>query len=583
MYKILSLSILLFIFSSSVAQTRLTTVIDLDTEAENIKENIQAELRSWHDAHFGMFISWGLYSQCEGYWNGKPIDGLGDWILKTGKIPVEEYKGLANNFTAPDFNAEEWVKLAKQAGMKYIIITAKHHDGFALFKSKADNFNVVDATPLKRDVIGEFVEACNKHEMKIGFYYSLSQDWSYQEAGTEKYMDEKVVPQIKELLTNYGKIDILWLDNSSRTTIGQDKALRDLSIKLQPDIILKTGVNPYEQKGDNNLPKFREKSYWQVRASMNNTWGYKRDDNDWKSAEYMIWQLVTTVAFNGNYLLGIAPKADGTVPQESTDRLIEIGEWLKINGEAIYGVNRSPFFHGFDWGAITQKDGKLYLTVFDWPDEKLAIYGLNNRILKAYFLTDTKKESLVVSKDEGYTFIHLPKEMPDKYATVIVLEIGIAAMVNNSLIQKIDGRIILEAGIAKNTSKSEIRFGSVHKWLKPVGVLRWNVSVRKPGKFRVEVITTGWKQDLYPEKPVLWDGGHTATLRCGKVSIKGIVDNDRTEKTTRDQYDDFKIANFGTIEIEEAENYTIELIPNDIVSTNKAGFSVRMVRLIPIK
>jgi len=289
----------------------------------------------WRNARFGMFIHWGLYSQCEGYWKGEAIPGIGEWIFKHAKIPVGEYKNLSKTFAAEKFDPESWVKLAKHAGMKYVVITSKHHDGFALFKSEVHPFNVVDESPFGKDVIGEFVKACNKHGLRIGFYYSQFQDWSYPGTGGndwepgyeyskeafKNYMEQKALPQVKEILTKYGRIDMIWYDTPYGMSKDESEQFLNLARELQPNIIVSgrvgNDVGDYVQMEDNNLPKRRQDFDWEVPVTMNHTWAYKKDDDNWKSTAFLLWQLAYSTAMGGNYLLNIGPKADGSVPQAS--------------------------------------------------------------------------------------------------------------------------------------------------------------------------------------------------------------------------------------------------------------------------
>lgn len=567
-----------------------------DKVPEQPANGIHDKMEWWREARFGMFIHWGLYSQCEGYWKDEFVQGIGEWILKNGQIPVAEYKELAKTFMAEKYDPEQWVLLAKQAGMKYIVITAKHHDGFALFKSKADPFNVVDATPYGKDIIAEFVKACNKHHMRIGFYYSQFQDWTYPGAGGndwepgyeysregfKEYMEKKALPQVREILSNYGKIDIIWYDTPGNMTVEESQKFFDLARELQPGIIISgrvgNDVGDYVQMEDNSLPKRRQEFDWEVPVTMNHTWAYKRDDNNWKDTRYLLWQLTYATSMGGNYLLNIGPKGDGSVPQSSIDRLEAIGRWMKVNREAIEGAQCSPFMNYFAWGSMTARPGKLYLNISDWPRNNLSVYGIKNKILKAYFLSTGS--DLTFQTIDDYLVLNLPLEPVDPLLTVVVLEIDGTPDVMDDLVQNIDGTIWLESSLAHNTTGRMIRMGSPLLWTVPTGSLKWEYKVTRPGKFMVEVITTGRKQMQWPEKPELWDGGHTVEILYDNHSLKGIVDMDRLEDPPRDLYNQFKVAEIGLIEIPEAGIHSLELVPLNIVSENGAGLAIRMVRLM---
>lgn len=553
----------------------------------------------WREARFGMFIHYGLYSQCEGYWKGEPVDGIGEWIFHHAEIPVEEYKALATTFTAKKLDVEYWVKLAKQAGMKYIVITTKHHDGFALFKSKVNEFNIVDATPYGKDLIKDFVEACRKHDMKIGFYYSQFQDWSYPGAGGNDwdpgfewsrqgfklYMKNKALPQVKELLSNYGKIDMIWFDTPGKMTKDESEKFLNLAKELQPEIIVSgrvgNEVGDYIQMEDNALPKSRPDFDWEVPVTMNHTWAYKRDDNHWKSTDYMLWQLTYSASMGGNYLLNIGPKGDGSIPQVSIERLNEIGNWMKVNSEAVYGSQSSPFKNAFEWGGITHKENKLYLNIAKWPDKELSVNGLKNSIKKACLL-HSQKDVEFYRKGE-YLVLDLSRHKPEKHINVIVLEFEGEPDVAQDLVQNLDGSVILEAELAKNETAYKTHFGSMLKWFKPGGKLSWEFKITQPGTYKIEVITTGFKRMAWPERPALWDGGHNVLITCNNNEISGIIDNDYEEQPPYDLYNTFKVAELGEINLPEQGNFTLELIPKTIETKNKAGLAIRMVRLIPVK
>ena len=508
------------------------------------------KLEWWRNDRFGMFIHYGLYSQCEGYWKGKPVKGIGEWIYKHAQIPVNEYKKLADSFDCKNLDVEGWVRLAKESGMKYVVITTKHHDGFALFDSKVDSFNIVDASPYGKDITKEFVDACRKYNMKIGFYYSQNQDWSYPGAGGNDweegyayskkgfsdYMKKKALPQVEEILTNYGKIDMIWFDTPGKMNKQQSEAFLNLAKRLQPEIIVSgrigNNVGDYVQMEDNNLPKRRQDFDWEAPVTMNHTWAYKRDDHHWKSTDYILWQLTYSASLGGNYLLNIGPKGDGSVPEESVTRLKEVGEWMKVNSEAIYAAKPSPFINAFDWGGITTKGNKLYLNISAWPQNGLSIFGIKNDIKKAYYLADKKEVSF--EKQQGYLLLDLPKEAPHKHINVVVLELDGTPEVDQTIVQHHDGSVCLETEVAKNTTGHKTQFGAILRWNKPIGDLSWNFKVIKPGKFRVEVITTGFKRMAYPEEPALWDGGHEIDILVGTQRLNGTVRQDSLEDAPYD-------------------------------------------------
>jgi alpha-L-fucosidase len=392
----------------------------------------------WKEAKFGMFIHWGVYSVPAGMYNGKEVNGIGEWIMNRGKIPVTEYKAYAKEFNPIKYDPEAWVKLAKEAGMKYLVITSKHHDGFALFNSKVTGWDVVDATPYGKDLLKPLAEACHREGIRLGFYYSQAQDWTHpggaasgghwdksQDGSMDEYIEKIAVPQVKEILSNYGDVDILWWDTPTDMTKERAELFLPVINKF-PNLITNNRLGGGFQ-GDTETPEqfvpatgFPGRN-WETCMTMNDTWGYKSTDHNWKSPEVIIRTLIDIVSKGGNYLLNVGPTSEGLIPQPSIERLKEVGQWMKTNGEAIYGTTASPFPY-LSWGRCTQKGDKLYLHVFNWPkDEKLSVPILN-KVTKAYLLTN-QKTTFKIEKLQDKNIIHLDGKAPDKIASVIVLEL----------------------------------------------------------------------------------------------------------------------------------------------------------------
>jgi alpha-L-fucosidase len=389
----------------------------------------------FRSARFGLFIHWGLYAIPAGQWKGQSIAGIGEWIMLRARIPVAEYERLASQFNPVKFDAEAWVALAKRAGQKYLTITSKHHDGFCMFDSKLTDYDIVDATPFGRDPLAELAAACQRAGIKLCFYYSQTQDWhhpngdgndwDYDEAAKDfdGYIEQYVKPQVRELLTNYGPIGMIWFDTPKRMTVQQSRELVDLVHQLQPGCVVNgrigNGLGDYGQSRDNVIPSERVAYDWEVPATINDTWGFKSDDDNWKSVDVLIHKLVDVASKDGNYLLNVGPTAEGVIPQPSVERLEAMGAWLAVNGDSIYGTRAGPI-QGLESVRTTRKDGTIYVHVFDWPSGgqlRLPPYVGDVKHAK---LLDGGAELRLTREPDGLV-IDGPAVAPDPIDTVIVL------------------------------------------------------------------------------------------------------------------------------------------------------------------
>jgi alpha-L-fucosidase len=431
------------------------------TPAETKAER-DRRMKWWREARFGMFIHWGLYAVPAGEYKGKRSERIGEWIMEWANIPRAEYEKFAPQFNPVKFSAAEWVRIAKDAGMKYIVITSKHHDGFSLYDSKVSNYDIVDATPYRKDPIKALAAEAKKQGLKFCFYYSIL-DWHYptvyvdapgkdptagnrttrmKAGGKEEYV-KYMKEQLRELITTYNPA-VLWFDGEWQDwwteEDGQD--LYKFVRGLKPNIIINNRVGkgrqgmqgmsktdreysgdfgtPEQQIPANGLPGVD----WESCMTMNTTWGFKFYDDKWKTPETIIRNLIDVASKGGNYLLNVGPTADGVIPQPSVERLAAVGKWMKVNGVAIYGTTASPFATQLAFGRATSKPGKIYLHVFDWPaDGSLRIPALGTMVKKAYLLTNPRSPLKFTQSSAGIDVV-VSGTAPDVIASVVVLETG---------------------------------------------------------------------------------------------------------------------------------------------------------------
>jgi len=572
-----------------------------ETQAEQ-----DARMAWWREARFGMFIHWGLYAVPAGTWKDYKDPGIGEWIMNHAKIPVNEYEQLARRFNPVKFDADEWVKIAKDAGMKYLVITSKHHDGFAMYDSRVSDYNIVKATPFKRDPLKELEVACKKEGIKLCFYYSHVRDWHHPDAPDNtwdydpakqnfaNYYYGKSMPQVSELIQQYHPA-LIWFDTPINATREQSLAMKALVRALDPGILVSgrigNNVGDYMSMGDNAIPPGVVPGDWETPATLNNTWGYKDFDLKWKSTTELLRLLVDIVSKGGNYLLNVGPTAEGVIPQPSVDRLREIGTWLKVNGDAVYGTKASPYPWEFPWGAITTKSGKLYFSVFEWPKGALRLSGLKNKVKKAYLLADPEQKPLVVKQTLLRGGLHrmeigLPEKPADPMVSVIAVDLEGNVDVDTTPVQEADGLIRLEgvAGRArKDTAAAALRFtgrgGGAERWMDPGIVLSWKFNVLKPGEYAVQIVSSEAGSHGNP----LWVAGHKVGLStAGQTLAVTIADDGRTDNP-RSLYWKLVQTNAGKVRFGKAGLYTLDLKPAEINQDKNLGFTFRAVKLVPLK
>ncbi|GGZ13483.1 alpha-L-fucosidase [Echinicola pacifica] len=455
---LLHLMVLALVVQSACTQNKSENA-DHEAAAMASTEKLPDEERMewWRDASFGMFIHWGLYSIPAGIYKGDTVRGNAEWIMDKLDIPVEEYEEFAGQFNPVKFDADQWVKIAKDAGMKYIVITTKHHDGFCLWDSEVTDYDIMDASPFKRDILAELAEACKKEDIKLCFYHSIV-DWHHPDAQAPlypnynagqrdstvfnpdfpKYYENYLKPQVKELLTNYGDVGVVWFDGDwiPDYTTEMGKELYSFIRDIQPNTIVnnrvdkgRTGMSGMNKSGtfagdfgtpekeipDTGIPGVD----WESCLTMNNTWGFKSVDHNWKSSETLIRDLVDIVSKGGNLLLNVGPTSEGEIPGPSVERLEDMGAWIKENGESIYGAKSSPYEKP-DWGRYTTKDGVIYAHVFDIPAGGKVTLNADIAVDKVELLVSPSSK---LSYDEASHSLSLPSDLPASEVTVIKIDL----------------------------------------------------------------------------------------------------------------------------------------------------------------
>jgi len=473
----------------------------------------------FRDGNYGMFIHWGLYSHLGGQWKDKTFYGIGEWIKRQMKIPDEEYKAIAGEFNPVDFDAKEIARVAKEAGMKWIIITSKHHEGFAMFKS-SDPFNIVDATPFKRDPMKELAAACKEAGLGFGFYYSHNQDWiapggsggpgknpDGSPATFEKYFREKCYPQVKEICTNYGPLAFVWFDTPGGMPKELVLELVDLVNKNQPNALMCSrvghGLGDYTSRGDMEVPVRNFEGLWETCDTTNDSWSYAWYDQNFKDAKQILSRLVATIGRGGTYLLNVGPDGKGRIPKQAVEFLVEGGQWIKRYPNVIYGAGPSPWGHSLAWGDVTSEGNTLHLVVFDWPrDGRLMLPGLKGAPTEAALISNGKPLPVKWTQRGSWTEIQVPTAPPDSPAAVVQLKFASAPAADGTfgIYPNVTSPLPAEFAAVQNATKKHIswmdKFGEwkfanqINNW-KENGTATWDVDVAQAGPYHLELIYRG--------------------------------------------------------------------------------------------
>ena len=542
------------------------------------------------EGNFGMFIHWGLFSHLGGKWQGKTYYGIGEWIMNPNmaNIPVADYKKVAKEFNPIKFDAKAIAQLAKDAGMKYIIITSKHHEGFAMFHSKADSFNIVDATPFARDPMKELSVACRELGLGFGFYYSHNQDWTApggsggpkeNDDGTpasfEKYFYKKCLPQVKEICSNYGPIDFVWFDTHGNMKKELVVELVKVVRELQPNAMLCSrvghGMGDYASKGDMEVPPVNIPGLWETCDTNNDSWSYAWYDTNFKSPKEILNRIVSTVARGGTYLFNVGPNGQGQIPEIGAQFLRDAGKWIQKYPQVIYGAGSSPWGHAMPWGDVTTKDKSMFFSVFDWPqDGKLYLPGLKKEIVSAKMMGPNPGK-ISFEQKQGWIIFNVPFQPGDTPASVIELTFksnpepadvdSTLGLAPNSGTRLLTVFADVKGAESKAISWME-KFGEwkhvtqISKWSEGSSA-SWTLDVFQPGFYYIDLIYKG-------KGKLVWN------ISTDKSAV---VQN---QQAATEKYRDYPM---GILEFKKAGKHTIKV---SLVDGDPETSSLESVHIYPI-
>jgi len=473
--------------------------------------------------NYAMFIHWGLYSQLGNKVDGETYYGIGEWIMnqRMAGIPVPEYKKLAKTFNPVNFDARAIAKLARDAGMKYIVITAKHHDGFAMYKSNACDFNIVDATPWGKDPMKDLAAACREEGLGFGFYYSHNQDWTFpgggggpkvdasgKQATFDDYFQKKCLPQVREITTQYGPIEIVWFDTPGKMPKHYVEKLVEVVHTNQPRALVsgRAGheLGDYQTLGDMEVPIVNVDGLWESVDTTNDSWAYAWYDENWKSPKQILERLVACVARGGTYMLNIGPRGDGSVSTRCAAALRDAGAWIARYPQVIYDVQGSPWKHAMPWGDITQKENSLFLTVFEWPESgRLYLPNIEQDVREACLLLPGDMSAKLRWQRRGqHVVLELPPRPPESLASVIKLSFQEKPVVDPALTLDPEAKTELAVefaqvnGVKKSEKRWMEKFGEWKRIVHghefgPNANLSWEVDVLVPGEYQVSLNYAG--------------------------------------------------------------------------------------------
>lgn len=562
-----------------------------ETPAERDKR-----MKWFREARFGMFIHWGLYAIPAGVWNGRNHPGASEWLLNTAQIKVADYTPLLPQFNPVRFNAREWARIAKDAGMKYLVITSKHHDGFALWHSKQSQWDV-ESTPFKRDILRELAAACKEAGIIFGLYHSIM-DWHHPDYLPRRSWDPRpehqanydnyvryMKAQLKEIVEGYGPA-VLWFDGEWENTWNHERGvdLYNYVRSLKPNILVNNrvdkgragmaGMTVGDHLGDFGTPEQEIPPNgfpgvdWESCMTMNGSWGFHQNDPNWKSAQTLIENLVDCASKGGNYLLNVGPTALGEIPAASVERLAAVGNWLKTNGEAIYRTQASPFAKPLKWGRVTRKPGKLYLHVYGRNLNEIVLPGLATTVKALYRLERGPSDNgLPWNSGPDGLKVSLPSDLGSGPVPVLVLEYsGELNIVEMLLGQAADRSVALDAADADvegHTARYESDKKAIGFWTDSKDKVAWAFRLEKPGRFAVDVT-------------LACEPGNEGTafeVAAGTERVSGIVPATKG-------WSDFITLNLGEIELNEPGK--VKVVVRVAKMATSAVMNLRSVRLRPV-
>lgn len=475
--------------------------------------------QAWAEGKFGAFVHWGISSVVGGVWDGKPVEGLAEWIQFKAKIPLAEYRELANAFNPTGFDARDWVRMAAEAGAKYFVYTAKHHDGFAMYHSAVSAYNIVDATPFKRDPLAEIALACKEFGLMLGVYYSQTIDWEDSDAvgpqcnnwdfdpaegNFHKYWRQKAVPQLREILRNYGDIGLLWFDMPKGIPADCAQEAFDLVRELQPGAVINSRLGggadaDYNSMDDNYFNNILPARDWETAATTNDSWGHSLRSAGWKPVPGLCETLAYTVSRGGNLLLNVGPDAEGRVPEKALQQFAGIGTWMNRAAPGIHAAGGSPFPGSFDWGYATTGDTSLYLHVADAGKRDISLPGIAEVPAAAVDLaTGTRLPCILQDASEAGPALRIELLPPtDELPRTVELIFAGLPEIAQDLVQERGGALLLDVWTARAGVK---------------GGHRWNFTMTTPGSYKVVLLS---KETFTNAEPQWWADGMGGTLATG--------------------------------------------------------------------